>query len=67
MRNEIPEDRRNLIGMHRYGVIAEALPARLTSAERGRIVRLIAERSHDHPDGTVRTYSRHSIDRWIRA
>jgi putative transposase len=63
MMNEMFEQ----IGLHRYAVIAEALPARLTGAERGGIVRAIAARVHVHPDGTQRRYSRATIDRWIRA
>lgn len=55
------------IGLHRYAVIAEALPARLSKAERGAVVRWIADRIHTHPDGTERVYSRATIDRWIRA
>ena len=54
------------IALHRYGVIAEALPARLAAAERGDIVRRIAGRAHGHPDGTDRRYSRATIDRWLR-
>lgn len=55
------------IALHRYAVIAEALPARLTKAERGAVVRWIAGRFHTHPDGTGRCYSRATIDRWVRA
>jgi putative transposase len=55
------------ISLHRYAVIAEALPGRLTAAERGAIVRWISERIHTGPDGTERIYSRATIDRWIRA
>ena len=62
MNNEICEQ----IALHRYAVIAEALPARLTGAERGDIVRRVAGRSHAHPDGTERRYSRATIDRWVR-
>ncbi len=54
------------IALHRYAVIAEALPAHLTGAERGDIVRRIADRVHVHPDGTDRRYSRATIDRWLR-
>lgn len=63
MENKIVEQ----IALHRYAVIAEALPARLTGAERGEIVRWVAGRVHVHPDGTDRRYSRATIDRWIRA
>lgn len=58
MNNETYEQ----IALHRYAVIAEALPARLTGAERGDIVRRIAGRGHVHPDGTDRRYSRATID-----
>ncbi|HLG66694.1 MAG TPA: DDE-type integrase/transposase/recombinase [Acidimicrobiales bacterium] len=55
------------IALHRFGVIAEAVYDRLTPAERGALVRGIAGRSHVHPDGTCRRYSRGTLDRWIRA
>jgi putative transposase len=55
------------IALHRFGVIAEAVNERLTPAERGALVRAIAGRSHAHPDGGERRYSRNTIDRWIRA
>jgi putative transposase len=55
------------IALHRWAVIAEAASDRLTAAERGALVRQIAARSHAHPDGSARTYSRGTIDRWIRA
>ena len=55
------------IALHRWAVIAEATSDRLGSAERGMVVRQIAGRVHDHPDGSSRRYSRGTIDRWIRA
>jgi putative transposase len=55
------------IALHRWAVIAEAASARLTAAERGVLVRQIAARAHAHPDGSARTYSRGTIDRWLRA
>lgn len=55
------------VAMHRFAVIAEATAARLTPAERGMVVRWIAERIHAHPDGSERIYSRTTIDRWLRA
>lgn len=63
MTNDVVEQ----IALHRYAVIAEALPTRLTGAERGLIVRAIAGRPHTHPDGSERLYSRATIDRWARA
>ncbi len=60
-------DHTEAIALHRWAVIAEAAPARLSAAERGAVVRSIAALSHAHPDGSTRTYSRHTIDRWLRA
>src|SRR6266571_8698848 len=55
------------IALHRWAVIAEAANDRLTAAERGALARQIAARAHTHPDGSVRRYSRGTIDRWLRA
>ncbi len=55
------------IALHRWAVIAEAANGKLTARERGALVRQIAARSHAHPDGSSRTYSRQTIDRWLRA
>jgi transposase len=55
------------IALYRWAVIAEAANDRLTAAERGALVRQIAARDWTHPDGSARTYSRGTIDRWIRA
>src|SRR6266545_2808576 len=61
------EDPVEAVALFRYGLIAEALNPRLTPAERGWLVRELASRAHLHPDGSMRTYARGSIDRWIRA
>ena len=55
------------IALHRWAVIAEAANGKLTGRERGALVRQIAARPHAHPDGSSRTYSRVTIDRWLRA
>lgn len=55
------------VALHRWGVIAEAANGRFTPAERGAVVRAIAARRHAHPDGSDRSYSRATIDRWLRA
>jgi putative transposase len=55
------------IALHRWAVIAEAAGDRLTARERGALARQIADRVHPHPDGSSRTYSRGTIDRWLRA
>jgi transposase InsO family protein len=63
----MPSDPAEAVALHRYAVIAEAVNPRLSPAERGRIVRALAERAHPHPDGGERAYARSTIDRWIRA
>ena len=55
------------VALHRWAVMAEASGDRLSPAERGALVRVIAGRPHAHPDGSSRRYSRGTIDRWIRA
>jgi len=55
------------IALHRWAVIAEAANGKLAGRERGALVRQIAARPHSHPDGSQRTYSRVTIDRWLRA
>jgi len=48
-------------------MIAETANSRLAAQERGALVRQIAARPHAHSDGSQRTYSRVTIDRWLRA
>lgn len=55
------------VALFRYRLIAEAANPRLTPAERGRMVRGLARQAHQHPDGTTRTFSRGTLDRWIVA
>src|SRR5439155_1329241 len=61
------EKMRQEIALHRWAVIAEAANPRLSASERGSVVRAITARQHAHPDGTVRRYSRGTVDRWLRA
>jgi putative transposase len=53
--------------LHRFAVIAEAIDPHLSPTERGAAVRSIAGRSHQHPDGSARRYSRSTVDRFVRA
>ena len=62
-----PRDRAEQIALFRYRVIAEPANPRLTAAERGRLVRVLACQAHEHPDGSVRTFHRNTLDRWIAA
>jgi putative transposase len=61
----MPKDPKEAVALHRYALIAEAVQA--GPAQRGLIVRALAGVAHPHPDGTTRTYSRSSLDRFIRA
>ena len=60
------EKMRQEIALHRWAVIAEAANPRLSGGERGAVVRQVAARQHAHPDGTMRRYSRGTVDRWLR-
>jgi putative transposase len=61
------QDVHEQVALRRYAVIAEATDPNLSSRERGQLVREIAARSHQHPDGTPWPVSRNSIDRWLSA
>jgi putative transposase len=63
----MPPDPAEAIALHRFSVIAEATNPRLSPAERGHLVRDLANRVHVLPDGSARTYTRCTLDRWIRA
>ena len=55
------------IALCRYRVIAEAANPRLSPAERGQLVRQLAGQTHPAPDGSRRSYTRATLDRWLRA
>jgi putative transposase len=59
------DDPAEQVALFRYRVIAEPANPRLSPAERGRIVRALALQAHEHPDGSTRTFSRGTLDRWI--
>jgi putative transposase len=46
------------VALRRYALIAEAVSTRLTPRERGRLVREIAARTHQRPDGSDWVVSR---------
>src|SRR2546429_9699051 len=58
---------REAIALLRYRIVAAASDPRLTPAERGQLVRELAAQAFDHPDGSRYTYSRGTLDRWVRA
>jgi len=60
-------DPREDLALLRFRIIGEAINPRLTPAERGHLVRELAKQAYEHPDGSSWTYSRVTLDRWIRA
>jgi putative transposase len=54
------------VGLFRYGLIQDALDPALSTKQRGRLVRALAEREHEGPFGAPVRVSRASLDRWIR-
>ncbi|MGH8299385.1 MAG: DDE-type integrase/transposase/recombinase [Steroidobacteraceae bacterium] len=60
------DPRRRDIGLFRYSIAREPAEPRLTKAERGEIVRALAEQVHTDPDGREVRLGRSTIDRWVR-
>ncbi len=61
------EDRRREVGLFRYSLVRDAADPVLSKAERGRLVRALADREHVGPDGRLVRISRTTLDRWVRA
>jgi putative transposase len=59
-------DRAREVGLFRYALIRQAADPALTGAERGQLVRGLAEVEHAGPDGDRVRVSRVTLDRWIR-
>jgi putative transposase len=55
------------VGLFRYALIREAADPGLTTRQRGRLVRALAEAEHVGPFGDRVRVSRVTLDRWIRA
>ena len=51
-------DPREDVALFGYRIVAEATNPRLKPAERGRLVRELASRAYEHPDGSSWTYTR---------
>jgi len=60
------EERRREIGLFRYALIRDAADPGLSKAQRGRLVRALADREHVGPDGRVVRVARGTLDEWIR-
>jgi putative transposase len=59
-------ERARAVGLFRYSLIREAADPRLSTKQRGRVVRALADRDHQGPSGQPVRVSRATIDRWIR-
>ncbi|MGH7733810.1 MAG: DDE-type integrase/transposase/recombinase, partial [Gemmatimonadales bacterium] len=55
------------VALFRFSVISQAINPKLGKAERGLVVRALAERVHVGPGGEERTLSRGTLDRWATA
>ncbi|HEY3773427.1 MAG TPA: DDE-type integrase/transposase/recombinase [Solirubrobacteraceae bacterium] len=61
------DERRREVGLFRYALVRDLVDPALSKAERGRLVRALAERDHLGPDGRIVRVSRGTLDRWVRA
>jgi len=61
------EEGRREIGLFRYALIRDTADPGLSKAERGRLVRALADREHMGPDGRLVRVARGTLDEWIRA
>src|SRR6266542_5845637 len=64
--DQVRAERARAVGLFRYGLIREAADRQLSTKQRGRLVRALAEREHLGPFGAPVRISRETIDRWIR-
>lgn len=65
--DQIRAEKARAVALFRYSLIREPADARLSTKQRGRLVRDLAGREHAGPDGKPVRVSRETIDRWIRA
>lgn len=61
------DQRRRDVGLFRYSLIREPADPALSKAERGAMVRALAEAEHLAPDGRRLRVGRSTLDEWIRA
>jgi putative transposase len=59
-------ERARAVGLFRYSLIRQAADKTLSTKQRGRVVRALAQREHEGPFGQPVRVSRVTIDRWIR-
>lgn len=61
------DPRRREIALFRYALVRQPADGELSAAERGRLVRQLAARDHEGPQGQRVRVGRSTLDRWIRA
>jgi putative transposase len=59
-------ERARRVALFRYELIQDAIDPALSSRQRGRLIRELAERDHQGPFGEPVRVSRPTIDRWLR-
>ena len=64
--DQVRAEQARAVGLFRYSLIREAADAKLSTKQRGRLVRAMAAREHVGPFGAPVRVSRPTIDRWIR-
>ncbi|HEX5347105.1 MAG TPA: DDE-type integrase/transposase/recombinase, partial [Pseudonocardiaceae bacterium] len=64
--DQVRSERARAVALFWYSLIREAADQRLSTKQRGRLVRELAAREHAGPFGKPVRVSRESIDRWIR-
>jgi putative transposase len=60
------EKDRQEIGLFRNTLIRDAADLGLSKAQRGRLLRALADREHVGPDGRLVRVSRTTLGRWVR-
>jgi putative transposase len=63
----VRSERARAVALFRYQLVREAADPALSTRQRGRLVRGLAQRGHTGPFGAPVRVSRQSLDRWIRA
>lgn len=64
--DQVRAERARAVALFRYSLIREPADPQLSTKQRGRLVRELAEREHAGPFGRPVRVSRVTIDRWIR-
>jgi putative transposase len=64
--DQVRAERARAVGLFRYALIRDAADPELSTRQRGRLVRALAQVEHQGPFGQPVRVSRATIDRWIR-